>query len=129
MFSARRAIWRAGCRRRRITDALALVDEGNAMDAPDARLLLRATLSQNQAPSPGVLHQLMSLLRALKTSPHRRQLVLLAAGVIIVICASLVGQIRLNICHPSLGNELQERESKTELDLQRWSGRSRTAMK
>ena len=79
------------------------------MDAPNASSLPQATPSQHQAPSPGVLHQLMSLLRALKTSPHRRQLALLVAGIIIVICASLVGQIRLNIWQGDFYNALEQR--------------------
>ena len=80
------------------------------MDAPNASSLPQATPSQHQAPSPGVPHQLMSLLRALKTSPHRRQLALLVAGIIIVICASLVGQIRLNIWQGDFYNALERRQ-------------------
>ena len=43
----------------------------------------------------GVLGQLAALLRALRGSPSRRRLRLLAAGIILVICANAVGQILL----------------------------------
>ena len=54
------------------------------------------------APAPaagagdGVIAQLMVMARALATSPYRRRLGLLAAGIVIVICANAAGQIRLN---------------------------------
>jgi putative ATP-binding cassette transporter len=54
------------------------------------------------APAPaagagdGVIAQLMVMARALATSPYRRRLGLLAAGIVIVICANTAGQIRLN---------------------------------
>jgi vitamin B12/bleomycin/antimicrobial peptide transport system ATP-binding/permease protein len=41
--------------------------------------------------------QLLSLFRALRRSPHRRRLGLLAIGIVIVICANAGGQIRLNV--------------------------------
>ena len=46
--------------------------------------------------SESVIAQLSSLLRALATSRYRRRLGLLAAGIVAVICANSVGQIRLN---------------------------------
>jgi hypothetical protein len=46
--------------------------------------------------SESVIAQLSSLLRALGTSRYRRRLGLLAAGIVLVICANSVGQIRLN---------------------------------
>ena len=80
------------------------------MYAPNARSLFQAPLGQNQAPGAGVLHQLMSLLRALKASPHRRRLALLAAGIVVVICANLVGQVRLNIWQGDFYNALERRQ-------------------
>jgi putative ATP-binding cassette transporter len=44
----------------------------------------------------GLVAQLMSLGRALGGSPSRRQLGLLAAGIVFVICANAAAQIRLN---------------------------------
>jgi vitamin B12/bleomycin/antimicrobial peptide transport system ATP-binding/permease protein len=41
--------------------------------------------------------QLLSLFRALRRSPYRRRLGLLAIGIVIVICANAAGQIRLNV--------------------------------
>jgi vitamin B12/bleomycin/antimicrobial peptide transport system ATP-binding/permease protein len=54
------------------------------------------------APAPaaatgdGVIAQMMALVRALATSPYRRRLGFLAAGIVIVVCANAAGQIRLN---------------------------------
>jgi putative ATP-binding cassette transporter len=44
----------------------------------------------------GVIAQLMVMARALATSPYRRRLGFLAAGIVIVVCANAAGQIRLN---------------------------------
>jgi putative ATP-binding cassette transporter len=93
-----------------ITHALAAIDESNAMDAPNAPSLLQATVSQDQVPSPGVLHQLMSLLRAFKASPYRRRLAWLAVGIVVVICASMVGQVRLNSWQGDFYNALERRQ-------------------
>jgi putative ATP-binding cassette transporter len=46
--------------------------------------------------SDGVIAQLMTLFRALRSSPRRGQLALLAVGVVLVICANAAAQIRLN---------------------------------
>jgi vitamin B12/bleomycin/antimicrobial peptide transport system ATP-binding/permease protein len=43
------------------------------------------------------IRQLLSLVRALRPSPYRRRLGLLAIGIVIVICANAGGQIRLNL--------------------------------
>lgn len=80
------------------------------MNAPNARSLFQAPLGQNPAPGAGVLHQLMSLLRALKASPHRRGLALLAAGIVVVICANMVGQVRLNVWQGDFYNALERRQ-------------------
>jgi ABC-type uncharacterized transport system fused permease/ATPase subunit len=47
--------------------------------------------------SDSAIAQLLTLLRALIGSRRRRQLGLLALGVVVVICANAAGQIRLNI--------------------------------
>jgi len=105
------ASWRAGdVAGVRSPAPRAVVDECNAMNAPNARALFQAPLGQNQAPGAGVLHQLMSLLRALRASPHRRRLALLAAGIVVVICANLVGQVRLNIWQGDFYNALERRQ-------------------
>jgi ABC-type uncharacterized transport system fused permease/ATPase subunit len=46
--------------------------------------------------SDGVMAQLVTLLRAVASSRHRRRLGLLAAGVTAVICLNAVAQVRLN---------------------------------
>jgi vitamin B12/bleomycin/antimicrobial peptide transport system ATP-binding/permease protein len=66
---------------------------------PDApRLVLR---------SDSAIAQLMTLLRALIGS--RRQLGLLALGVIVVICANAAGQIRLNIWQRDFYEAIEQR--------------------
>jgi putative ATP-binding cassette transporter len=56
----------------------------------------------------GVVTQLLSLLRALRASPYRRQLGLLAIGIVVVICANAAGQIRLNIWQRDFFNALEQ---------------------
>jgi vitamin B12/bleomycin/antimicrobial peptide transport system ATP-binding/permease protein len=56
----------------------------------------------------GVLTQLLSLLRALRGSSYRRRLVLLAIGIVVVICANAAGQIRLNIWQRDFFNALEQ---------------------
>ena len=57
--------------------------------------------SPSQPPEPagaapeGVVAQLAVLLRALRGSQHRRRLELLAAGIVLVICANAMGQLLL----------------------------------
>jgi ABC transporter transmembrane region 2 len=68
---------------------------------PDApRLVLR---------SDSAIAQLMTLLRALIGSRRRRQLGLLALGVVVVICANAAGQIRLNIWQRDFYEAIEQR--------------------
>ena len=63
--------------------------------------MARRIESPGQPPEPagtapdGVVAQLAILLRALRGSQHRRRLKLLAAGIVLVICANAVGQLLL----------------------------------
>jgi vitamin B12/bleomycin/antimicrobial peptide transport system ATP-binding/permease protein len=59
--------------------------------------------------SDGVIAQLMTLLRALIGSRRRRQLGLLALGVVVVICANAAGQIRLNIWQRDFYEAIEQR--------------------
>ena len=59
--------------------------------------------------SDGVIAQLMTLLRALAGSRRRRQLGLLALGVVVVICANAAGQIRLNIWQRDFYQAIEQR--------------------
>lgn len=45
----------------------------------------------------GVAAQVMTLARALAGSPRRRQIALLALGIVLVLCANAAGQVRLNV--------------------------------
>ena len=54
--------------------------------------------------------QLLSLFRALRASPYRRRLGLLALGIMVVICANAAGQIRLNVWQRDFFNALEQRE-------------------
>jgi vitamin B12/bleomycin/antimicrobial peptide transport system ATP-binding/permease protein len=56
-----------------------------------------------------VVAQLGSLLSALRASPFRRRLGLLAAGIILVICANSVGQIRLNAWQGDFFDAIEQR--------------------
>ena len=47
-------------------------------------------------PSMRLVPQLWTLWHTLRTSPHRRAIALLAAGIVLVVCLNAVGQIRLN---------------------------------
>ena len=60
--------------------------------------------------SESVIAQLSSLLRALGTSPYRRRLGLLAAGIVLVICANSVGQIRLNAWQGAFFDAIEQRD-------------------
>jgi putative ATP-binding cassette transporter len=53
--------------------------------------------------------QLLTLLRALRASPHRRRLVLLAIAIVVVICANAGGQIRLNLWQRAFYDALEQR--------------------
>jgi putative ATP-binding cassette transporter len=56
-----------------------------------------------------VIGQVRSLLRALRTSPYRRRVGLLAAGVIAVICTNAIAQIRLNRWQGDFYDALEQR--------------------
>ncbi len=68
--------------------------------------VIQAQEAQVQAQAPpreeaagtqdGVLGQLRSLLNALKSSHHRRRVIWLTIGIVVVVAASMVGQVRLN---------------------------------
>jgi putative ATP-binding cassette transporter len=58
----------------------------------------------------GVLAQLFSLTRALATSRYRSQLGLLAAGIVLVIGANVVGQIRLNVWQGDFYDALEQKQ-------------------
>jgi vitamin B12/bleomycin/antimicrobial peptide transport system ATP-binding/permease protein len=57
----------------------------------------------------GAVTQLLSLLRALRASPYRRRLGLLAIGIVLVICANAAGQIRLNVWQGAFYNAIEQR--------------------
>ena len=59
--------------------------------------------------SDSAIAQLTTLLRALIGSRRRRQLGLLALGVIVVICANAAGQIRLNIWQRDFYEAIEQR--------------------
>jgi putative ATP-binding cassette transporter len=58
----------------------------------------------------GVMAQLMALLRALAGSDRRRQLWLVALGVVVVICANAGGQIRLNLWQRDFYQAIEQRD-------------------
>jgi vitamin B12/bleomycin/antimicrobial peptide transport system ATP-binding/permease protein len=51
----------------------------------------------------------LTLLRALASSPRRRQLGLVALGVVVVICANAAGQIRLNVWQRDFFEAIEQR--------------------
>jgi vitamin B12/bleomycin/antimicrobial peptide transport system ATP-binding/permease protein len=53
--------------------------------------------------------QLLSLFRALRASPYRGRLGLLAIGIVIVICANTAGQIRLNVWQRDFFDAIEQR--------------------
>ena len=53
--------------------------------------------------------QLLTLLRALRASPYRRRLALLAIAIVVVICANAAGQIRLNVWQRAFYDALEQR--------------------
>jgi putative ATP-binding cassette transporter len=78
----------------------------------------RSTVAVDRSPAGGsepagrsesVIAQLGSLLRALAASPYRRRLGLLAAGIVLVICANSVGQIRLNAWQGAFFDAIEQR--------------------
>jgi vitamin B12/bleomycin/antimicrobial peptide transport system ATP-binding/permease protein len=69
-----------------------------------------STDEQDGTPGKGALAQLGTLLRALGASSERRRLVLLTAGIVVILCATAVGQIRLNIWQGSFYDALEKRD-------------------
>jgi putative ATP-binding cassette transporter len=61
----------------------------------------------------GLIAQLASLLAALSASRYRNRLALLAAGIVVVICANSVGQIWLNVWQGSFFDALEQRDLAT----------------
>ena len=61
----------------------------------------------------GLIPQLASLLAALSASRYRNRLALLAAGIVVVICANSVGQIWLNVWQGSFFDALEQRDLAT----------------
>jgi putative ATP-binding cassette transporter len=57
----------------------------------------------------GVVPQLLSLVRALATSRYRSRVALLAAGIVVVICANAAGQIRLNVWQGDFYDALEQK--------------------
>jgi vitamin B12/bleomycin/antimicrobial peptide transport system ATP-binding/permease protein len=79
------------------------------MDAGDAQALAQAPIDPRQrAGGEGAFGQMQSLLHALWRSPYRRRVVLLAAGAVAVICANMVGQVRLNAWQGDFFNALEQ---------------------
>ena len=56
-----------------------------------------------------VVTQLLTLLRALRASPYRGRLALLAVAIVVVICANAAGQIRLNIWQRAFYDALEQK--------------------
>ncbi len=80
--------------------------KGARDDSPPSR----APASEASRPAgEGVVAQLISLARALGASRYRRRLGLLAAGLVAVIGANAVGQIRLNAWHGDFYDALEQR--------------------
>ena len=71
---------------------------------------LRPAPAAAAAPGDGVVAQLLVLARTLKASRYRYRLGLLAAGIVVVICANAGGQIRLNIWQGAFYNALEQRD-------------------
>jgi len=61
------------------------------------------------AAGDGVIPQVLSLWRAIRTSRHRRTVGLLAAGIVLVVCLNTVGQIRLNRWQGAFYDALEQR--------------------
>ena len=61
------------------------------------------------ARTDSVIAQLSSLLRALATSPYRRRIGLLTAGIVLVVCANSIGQIRLNAWQGAFFDAIEQR--------------------
>jgi putative ATP-binding cassette transporter len=80
------------------------IDTGKEPPLSQTRGARRPILSSDSA-----IAQLVTLLRALAGSPRRRQLGLLALGVVVIICANAAGQIRLNIWQRDFYQAIEQR--------------------
>lgn len=81
------------------------------MNEPDeAQLSLASTDHQDDTARKNVLAQLSSLLRSRGASSERRPVILLTSGIVIIICATAVGQIRLNAWQGSFYDALEQRD-------------------
>jgi len=58
----------------------------------------------------GALAQLRALLRSLANSPERRAIILLSVGIVVIICATAVGQVRLNVWQGSFYDALEQKD-------------------
>ena len=65
--------------------------------------------SRQPVADESVVTQLLTLLRALRASPYRRRLALLAIAIVVVICANAAGQIRLNVWQRAFYDALEQR--------------------
>ena len=77
----------------------------NTKEAPQAE----PPASPISGQKSGVAAQVMTLVRALLASPRRRQVGLLALGVVLVICANAGGQIRLNSWQGAFYDAIEQR--------------------
>jgi putative ATP-binding cassette transporter len=68
-----------------------------------------AALMQSNNDSNGVVAQLRSLLRSLADSPERRMILFLTVGIVVIICATALGQIRLNIWQGNFYDALEQK--------------------
>ena len=64
---------------------------------------------QGRTPWRSAISQGSSLLRALSASPERRRLIWLTAGLFSVLCAIVVGQVRLNVWQGDFYDALEQR--------------------
>ena len=79
------------------------------MDVGDERRQPQPPTGRSRpAADESVFAQLSSLLSALYASRYRGRLALLALGIIIVLCANVVGQIRLNVWQGDFFNALEQ---------------------
>ena len=79
-------------------------DVGDSNDGGATRAVVAARVCDR------VITQLRSLLAALAGSPYRRRLGLLAAGIVLVICANSVGQVWLNAWQGGFFDTIEHRD-------------------
>ncbi|MGH6945577.1 MAG: ABC transporter ATP-binding protein/permease, partial [Geminicoccaceae bacterium] len=80
------------------------------MHARDDPQLSQAAADQlTDVAGDSVVAQLRSLLRALGSSTYRRRIGLLTAGIVVVICLNVVGQIRLNRWQGTFYDAIEQR--------------------